>query len=260
MQNSIDQQDYEELAKTRGFVFIGPMPKNTKTKTTWQCQHNHRWLSKMSNVQSGSGCPYCANEKRWELKTSVPWTDKARPAPNKNLTAGDYHAAGQSVGYSWIGSAVPLSTKHPTTWRCQLGHEWEAPYTNLVFSGSGCPYCANEKRRNMDDDYRRIGLRHSLNYIGPLPKNSREKTWWACQAGHHFQKRLSAIQCGEGCPCCAKLLYPKHRGTGIHVIILCDGLHLSLDTLIEAQYEKDFLDTNGCRAHECHKNHLIRRL
>ena len=251
---------YHNLAQKRGLKWQGEtVPRNTKEKTTWECQFGHRWLAKAGNIQGGSGCPECAQEKRRQARpTSRPWTDTDEPAPNQKLSEAVYHQAGQTAGFEWLGP-LPENTKQPTGWRCKQGHTWKAPYTNIVFSHSECPECALALIRNDDAKYRQVGLRFSLNYVGPLPQSTRQPTWWTCQVGHYFKKRLASIQCGEGCPTCFKLTYAKHRGTGAHAALDCKGAQFTYETLIEAQAQKNYLDEVGCSPN-CQGEHPIIRI
>lgn len=254
-----DETHYQEIAASRGFKFVGEVPANNRTRTLWECSQGHQWLAQPKNIQSGTGCPICANEKRRQAPaTSRPWVDRDSKAPNTSLTEFDYYEAAERNGITWLGP-LQASTKAPTAWRCRRGHEWQAPYTNIVFSKSGCPQCAIESNRNSEEDYRRIGLRHSLTFVGPLPESTRIKTWWECQSGHHFAKRLKSIQCGEGCPVCHWLTYPKHRDTGAHTVRLCDGRVCTLETLVEAEYEKQYWDAVGCSP-DCCKDHPLAKL
>ena len=64
--------DYYVLATSRKFKWIGLGVSNTKVKTTWECEKNHRWEMSYNQVQRGRGCPLCHREqmpeqakKRW---------------------------------------------------------------------------------------------------------------------------------------------------------------------------------------------------
>ena len=52
--------DYADLAREREFIWIGPYPKNTTTKTTWQCLQGHVFQAKYASVRL-YGCPLCDN-------------------------------------------------------------------------------------------------------------------------------------------------------------------------------------------------------
>ena len=53
------EQNYHELAKNRGFKWVGQFPKNVTIKTLWECEEGHRWVSKYNSINSGYGCPSC---------------------------------------------------------------------------------------------------------------------------------------------------------------------------------------------------------
>ncbi len=56
--------DYQDLAKERGFRWLGPDVPNTRTKTWWGCPRGHEWEAGYRTLQSGHGCPICARRSR----------------------------------------------------------------------------------------------------------------------------------------------------------------------------------------------------
>jgi very-short-patch-repair endonuclease len=52
-------EDYREIARQRGYRWLGPEVPNVNTKTTWECEQGHRWEATYSHIQRGSGCPVC---------------------------------------------------------------------------------------------------------------------------------------------------------------------------------------------------------
>lgn len=182
----------------------------------------------------------------------LPFDETSEPS----LTESDYYQAAESHEIIWLGP-LPSSAKEPTAWRCRRGHKWQASYTNTAKSTPGCPECTIEKRRNTDENYRQVGLRHNLLFIGPLPESTRAKTWWGCPFGHHFPKRLKSILSGDGCPTCTWLA--NNHNTEPHTLRLCDGRVLTLGTFVEAKYEKQYWDAAGCSA-DCCKDHLLVKL
>ncbi|MCB9009487.1 MAG: hypothetical protein H6656_19350, partial [Ardenticatenaceae bacterium] len=48
------EASYHALAKERGFVWLGPPVKNTKTKTQWQCGAGHTWFTTYSLIKRGT--------------------------------------------------------------------------------------------------------------------------------------------------------------------------------------------------------------
>lgn len=252
----MDRTVLEKIASVRNIIFVGPVVRNTRTKTQWQCQHGHQWWATYTNIRNGSGCPWCANEARRTLKTSRKWKDKNQPAPNQPLGLELYRIAGADRGIVWADTVLPNSSKASTLWRCAHGHEWNAPYTNIVFSGSGCPVCAMDASRLDYRSYLAQGYRYSLEYLGPLPPNTRTPTWWKCQSGHHFLKRLKSIQGGVGCPVCRKLSYAKNKGRTPSRLLLCDGVATIYETRLEAEAGKEYFDVTGC-GENCTRNHKV---
>ena len=51
--------DYHALAEERGLRWIGPEVPNNRSKTGWECEQGHQWEAAYSNIQQGSGCPFC---------------------------------------------------------------------------------------------------------------------------------------------------------------------------------------------------------
>lgn len=113
--------DYHALAKERGFRWVGKLPRNTESKTTWECQFSHRWKATYHSLQHGNGCPYCYG--------------------NAPLTENDYHTLAESRGFRWVGDNAPNNNHTPTMWECEQNHRWEATYHNVKSRGSGCPHC-----------------------------------------------------------------------------------------------------------------------
>lgn len=115
--------DYNKLAKSRGFKWIGKeLPKNIQTKTCWECHRGHRWKAQYNSIYNGTGCPFCGNR--------VPKTEK------------DYHSLAKTRGFVWVGVGLPKNTMVKTKWRCKKRHEWRATYNNIS-KGTRCPCCGD---------------------------------------------------------------------------------------------------------------------
>ncbi len=56
--------DYHNLAKQRGFHWLGPTVPNTQTKTGWECVEGHCWQATYSYIHQGSNCLVCARKLR----------------------------------------------------------------------------------------------------------------------------------------------------------------------------------------------------
>lgn len=175
------QEDYQRLGRQFGFVWLGPVVRNTQTKTKWRCPENHCWKATYSSIRLGYGCPYCA-----------------QTAPK---TADDYYALAEARGFEWLGSSAPATTKIKTKWRCTKNHTWEAAYS-WILSGSGCPRCAGNEPKT-EADYYALAKQSGFVWLGPMVKNVRTKTQWRCGNNHTWFATYSRIQQGSGCPACA---------------------------------------------------------
>lgn len=123
--------DYHELARKRGFKWIGPEVKFITVNTWWECSEGHRWYARYNNIRHGTGCPECANEKR------------------RRLRAADYEALAEKVSFEWLGPEVPCITTK-TRWRCPRGHSWQASF-HSVRRIKACPKCSEKDAPDNDE-------------------------------------------------------------------------------------------------------------
>lgn len=114
------EKDYYELAKNRGFKWIGPFPRTTGCKTWWECKREHRWQAKYNKIQQGEGCPVCIR-----------------------ISDIEYYNVGRSRGIFWVGIVLPKNVLTKTLWKCEkCGYGWKTSYASIQ-QGSGCPHCKN---------------------------------------------------------------------------------------------------------------------
>lgn len=178
-----NSEDYCGLARGRDFKWAGKeIPKDTSTKTFWECSKEHKWETTFQTIQRGSGCPYCAGV--------VPKTPE------------DYYAIAKNREFEWMGRVLPRNVSVKTLWKCQEGHEWEAPYSSLQ-SGRGCPHCYGHLPLTAED-YCGLAKERGLEWLGKeLPKNAHAKAPWRCQEGHEWEACYASIRHAEsGCPYC----------------------------------------------------------
>lgn len=173
----LNESDYHELAKKRGFTWLGPLPPSSASKTYWSCGL-HEWETRFGTIQRGSGCPKCAG-------VAV-------------VTHEDYTLKAQQRGFTWLGP-LPQNGTTKTRWSCGQ-HEWMATYANL----RGCPHCAGQAPRTTED-YKKLAEEAGLVWIGPFPQSTNHKTWWSC-GKHEWETRFSYIQSGARCPECQGLV------------------------------------------------------
>ena len=108
---------------------------------------------------------------------------------------------------------VSLHTKKKVWWKCDKGHEWQAPVNGVASNGTRCPYCAGSKaipgqtdlvtlfpKIAAEWDHAKNGQR-TPDTVAP---GSHEKVWWQCERGHSYQSAPYSRTrgAGSGCPYC----------------------------------------------------------
>lgn len=115
--------DYHRVGTPRGIRWVGDaLPKDTQTKTSWQCPQGDVWETAYNVIQQGHGCQHCAGLA--------------------HKTEADYHKVGMPRDIRWTGSILPKNVMAKTSWQCPQGDTWEAIYDSIR-RGTGCPHCAN---------------------------------------------------------------------------------------------------------------------
>lgn len=179
------EKDYHELAKSRGFKWVGVFPKTAQYKTWWECDKGHRWKQAYRVIYNGNGCPYCACQVK-KLKK-------------------DYHELAKSRSFKWIGEVLPKDTNTKTWWKCEKGHEWKTTYGHIR-SCIGCPYCSGNAKKTKAD-YSGLAKKYGFEWFGhTLPKNNSIKTWWKCKNDHVWKTTYSKVQQGQRCPHCKNMI------------------------------------------------------
>lgn len=216
---------YHKLAKTRGFKWLGDKVINNNAKTKWQCELGHKWHAPYSSIQQGYGCPYCSGN-----------------APKKPE---DYHQLAKDRGFEWLGPEASTTNNRMTYWQCSENHKWRTSYGHIS-QGKGCPYCAGNAPKKIDDYYA-LAKEKKIKWTGKeLPPNTITRTDWACKIGHKWELSYSNVRNGQGCPYCirpssgeeviANLLkkfgYNYHRQFSFNECHSKKGYHLYFDFLV----------------------------
>jgi hypothetical protein len=181
------KEDYHKLAKDRGFKWSSDtLPKDTGCLTWWECEKcGYRWKAQYHSIQQGRGCPVCSG--------LVKKTEK------------DYYELAKSRGFKWVDGVFPKNVRIPTWWECEkCDYRWKTHY-NSIQQGRGCPGCANLAIKT-EKDYHKLAESRGFKWLGSLPKNTKDPTWWECEKGDKWLAKYHDIQQGSGCPYCINII------------------------------------------------------
>lgn len=174
------EQDYHDLASSRGFEWLGPYTGSVINKTNWRCSKGHEWSATYSSIgNTGTGCQVCSER--------VP------------KTVQDYHDLAKSRGLEWLGPH-PGNANKSSTWICLKKHTWPGRY-NDIRVGVGCPHCAGNVPKN-ELDYHDLAQNRNFKWVGKMPKGTDHKTRWQCPRGHKWSATYHNVNSGSGCPGC----------------------------------------------------------
>ena len=99
----------------------------------WKGKCGHEWQASVKSRSHGENCPICSGARVVEgindlltLKPEIAseWSEK-----NGELKP----------------TMVSVASHKKVTWKCKLGHEWEASVKSRTVNGTGCPYCSHNK-------------------------------------------------------------------------------------------------------------------
>lgn len=89
-------------------------------------------------------------------------------------------------------SETYIDAKTKLTWRCRVGHEWEAKLSNIK-SGRWCPKCAGRSKYSLDD-IQNFASRHSGECLSKEYINNKTKLDWKCICGHKMRISFDKIR------------------------------------------------------------------
>ena len=165
----------------------------------WRCEKGHEWEAPIYSRTNGNGCPYCAGKS-----VVVGTNDLATLRPD---LAKEWHPIKNG---ELKPSHLTLGSHKRVWWRCEKGHEWEAPIYSRT-NGNGCPYCSGKSVVVGTNDLAtlRPDLAKEWHPIknGELKQSdvalhSNKRVWWKCEKGHEWEATVNDRSRGRRCPVC----------------------------------------------------------
>lgn len=157
----------------------------------------HTWVTNVSKVLRGTGCPFCSINRRWSYDVLMESIKNLHP--NFDL--------GQNTRESFNGVKTVLNL------RCELdgcGYQWKTSVVSVLHRGSGCPNCSNRRPWTLQRLQEKSGERNDIDFslVSPtdIGKGAHGKISCRCRTCNFVWKASihSIFNSGRGCPiCCA---------------------------------------------------------
>lgn len=103
---------------------------------------------------------------------------------------------GECLSTEYINAYTHLS------WKCGIGHTWEATPKNVSYHKSWCPYCAG-KRINPLKDMQDLAAKRYGKCLSRKYTDSKTPLRWECSHGHKWETTPASILNGRWCPKCS---------------------------------------------------------
>jgi len=166
----------------------------------WRCDLGHGWQATVNDqVSGGNGCPVHSGRK-----VLAGYNDLATTFPD---IAAQWHPTRNG---DRTPDQVLAGTNAKVWWRCDRGHEWEAPVCDRTSRGNGCPVHSGRQVLAGYNDlatlFPDIAKQWHPTRNGDLTpdqvsKGSQKKVWWRCEEGHEWEATMdNRTRQGSGCP------------------------------------------------------------
>lgn len=196
---------------------LGLTPETTSygsaKKVWWKCDKGHSYLmglnSRTCAGKTKQGCAVCSGNQIIEgyndLKSNFP----------ELMKEWDYDKNNELKIYP---NDVAKSSHKKVWWKCDKGHEWNAPIDRRTVSKAGCPFCSNQKLlksyNDLESKYPEVAKEFNIYKNKRLPSEylygSTNKVWWICSKCGYEWKTSIINRTGKnetGCPNCGKKKY-----------------------------------------------------
>lgn len=162
----------KEWASRHGIECLSTEYVNSRYDLHWRCPEGHEWRAPFRYVRhhrQTAKCPRCRESRRmWVID--------------------DLRLAAHDRGGQCLTEAY-RDTRTPMRWRCAEGHEWTAPFENIVRKGCWCPSCSGHGRLRLHEA-RALAAANGGDCLSSTYVSARGLLKWRCSAGHEWNAAL----------------------------------------------------------------------
>jgi hypothetical protein len=166
----------------------------------WICNKGHIWSAPIIYRTRGNNCSICANKK-----VLAGYNDFATTHPDLAREA-----------FGWDPKTIISGSHKKLSWKCSLGHVWEARPNSRVSMNSGCAVCDGTQVLIGFNDLVTTHpsvAREAKNWDPTtISRGSKAKQLWICDEGHEWlasPKSRTGLE--SGCPTCSKTGFDPNK-------------------------------------------------
>lgn len=194
-------EEMQEIAKSHEGKCLSQNYIHGFTKLKWQCNKEHIWEAKPSDIKRGTWCPICsAGRAKNKWKNQFGDASKFKENELDNLMNLAKTKGGDCLANNYVNNETKIK------WKCKQGHIWEAKSANIK-SGKWCPKCSYEYRAGLQrgdiKDMQKIAESRGGRCLSDKYFNVETRLKWQCEKGHIWGAIPSSIKRGSWCPICA---------------------------------------------------------
>ena len=164
-----------------------------KNEFIWHCSLTGRQPRGFTSPPLGlSGIP--------NILTSVPSKKEKLP-----LSVTHPELAKEAVG--WDPAFLTAGSSKIRSWKCKLGHTWEASIAKRALRSQGCPFCSGQRLLVGFNDLSTTHPEVAKEANGWNPKEfgkgNKNSKPWICPIGHNYESTIDGrTNMNAGCPVC----------------------------------------------------------
>lgn len=178
------------IAQKKGGACLSKFYQGIFHKLKFRCAKGHEWEAIPSSIKSGdSWCPECK-------------PDRIGNSNRKHSLATMNELAKKNNG-QFLSSEFK-SVNHKYKWRCEEGHEWLIPPTDIM-KGHWCRICSMKKLRGTILEMKRIAKKRGGDCLSNEYLGSSDKLHWLCANGHTWFATPNNVKNNNSwCPKCSR--------------------------------------------------------